>query len=89
VEKVEADEETIFDLQGRTNIPGALVGEVNADGDLIFLYQHLNKQREFVTVGCRSTPEVLENGRYRLNESWRWARDDYPSDRSVIEEVES
>jgi hypothetical protein len=79
---------TIFHLQGRTDIPGVLVGEVNANCDLVFLYQHLNEQRELITARCRSTPEVLETGRYRLNEYWRWASSHYSSDRSLIEEVE-
>lgn len=35
---------------------------------------------------CRSVPEVLEDKRYRLHESWQWLTGDRSSGTSVVEE---
>ncbi|CAN5152430.1 hypothetical protein BH24ACT19_BH24ACT19_21460 [soil metagenome] len=63
---------TILHLRGRSVRSGTLVGKVDADADLASLYQHLNTPGEFVTDRCRSTLEVIENGRYR-----RWTSEGY------------
>jgi hypothetical protein len=50
-------------------------------------YQHANTAGELMTGVCRSTPELLPDGRIRLHESWRWTCKDGSSGTSVIEEV--
>lgn len=36
---------------------------------------------------CRSTPEILEDGRIRLHEEWIWTSGDQSSGKSIIEEI--
>lgn len=50
-------------------------------------YQHVNAEGELMTGICRSTPEVLADGRIRLHEKWRWTSGDLSSGESIIEEV--
>ncbi|MDX2043975.1 MAG: n-acetylglutamate synthase [Acidobacteriota bacterium] len=66
---------------------GTLVAKVDADGRLDMRYQHVNVEGELCTGTCRSTPEVLPDGRYRLHESWQWTSDDYSSGNSIVEEL--
>lgn len=49
-------------------------------------YQQLNRHSEWRAGLCCSVPEVLEDGRYRLHESWRWLTGDGSSGASVVEE---
>jgi hypothetical protein len=49
--------------------------------------QHLNRRSEWMTGQCRSTPTVLADGRYRVNESWQWTSGDCSAGESVIEEI--
>ncbi len=66
---------------------GTLVAKMNPDGSLDMRYQHLNEKSEFMTGECHSVPEMLEDGRYRLHEEWRWTCGDGSSGKSVVEEV--
>lgn len=69
---------------------GSIVGEVHEDGSLTFLYQHMSKDGRLRSGRCESTPEILETGRIRLHERWRWhSHGGTPGKfgRSVIEEV--
>jgi hypothetical protein len=50
-------------------------------------YQHVNARGELMTGQCRSTPEVLPDGRLRLRESWQWTSGDGTSGESVVEEI--
>jgi hypothetical protein len=50
---------------------GHLVGR--RDGDVLeFRYSQLNTLGETSNGHCRSTVEVMADGRLRLNETWRW-----------------
>jgi hypothetical protein len=40
-----------------------------------------------MTGVCRSTLEVLPDGRYRLHESWQWTCGDCARGESVVEEI--
>ena len=66
---------------------GQIVGRVNADGSLEFLYQHLSDEGELRSGHCESKPEILPDGRIRLHETWRWTSGDPTSGESVLEEV--
>jgi hypothetical protein len=66
---------------------GTLIAKVNEDDSLDMRYQHLNVRGEFMAGECRSTPEVLPDGRIRLHEKWQWTTGDRSSGDSVIEEV--
>ncbi|MEM9683691.1 MAG: n-acetylglutamate synthase [Pseudomonadota bacterium] len=66
---------------------GHMIGRVAPDGGLFFRYHHLSADGEPVSGECRSTLEILEDGRYRLHEAWRWTSGDGSSGTSVIDEI--
>ncbi|WP_246849116.1 hypothetical protein [Aquimarina sp. U1-2] len=50
-------------------------------------YYQVNDKNELMTGICESTPEMLENGKIRLYETWRWTSGDKSQGKSVLEEV--
>ncbi|NLW48230.1 MAG: n-acetylglutamate synthase [Firmicutes bacterium] len=50
---------------------GFLVGCSDEVGNLNFTYQHLNSQGVLRTGKCRSTPELLTNGKICLSKKWQ------------------
>ena len=52
--------------------PGHLLGTVDDQGRLDIAYHQVNTAGELRNGVCRSTPEVLPDGRLRLHEDWRW-----------------
>lgn len=94
----EVSAETIFHYRQQADIVwatysggsirfGTLVATVGADGCLDMRYQHVNHEGELCTGKCRSTPEVLPDGRYRLHEFWQWTSGDCSSGNSIVEEL--
>ncbi len=73
--------------RGGAIVFGSLVAKVDEDDCLDMRYQHLNSAGEFMTGRCRSTPEILSDGRLRLREVWQWTSGDFSQGESVIEEV--
>lgn len=74
--------------EGGRVVFGTLVAKVEPDGSLDMRYQHVNRDGELMTGRCRSTPEVLPDGRLRLHESWQWTCGDRSEGQSVVEEIE-
>ena len=66
---------------------GTLIATADGEGNLDARYGHVNASGELMTGECRSTPEVLPDGRLRLHEEWRWTSGDGSSGRSVVEEI--
>ncbi len=66
---------------------GNLIAKVLSDNSLEMRYQHLNSKGELMTGKCFSTPEILENGKIRLHESWEWTSGDFSKGVSVVEEI--
>lgn len=66
---------------------GQLVAIRGEDGILDMRYQHVNCRGELKTGKCRSTPEVLSDGRIRLHEKWEWTCDNGSSGESMVEEI--
>ena len=66
---------------------GTLVATVDSGGNLDARYGHVNTSGELMTGECRTTPEVLPDGRLRLHEEWRWTSGDRSSGTSVVEEI--
>src|SRR5215216_4358550 len=75
--------ETIFDYQQHGNIltgtyqggsilQGSMLGRVNEDNTLYFIYQHLDIHQNLKSGSCFSKPKILSDGRIRLYESWEW-----------------
>lgn len=97
-ENGDASEETIFEYQQAGDLVSAtysggpvefghLIGLVEEDGVIDIRYHHLNTMGQMMTGVCRSTPEILEDGRIRLLESWQWTNGDLSSGESVLEEI--
>jgi len=68
-------------------VHGQLVAVCGDDGALDMRYQHVNSKGELMTGICRSTPELLADGRLRLYEKWHWTSGDLSAGESVVEEV--
>ena len=68
-------------------VAGQLLGKVNQDGTLEFLYHHLNQAGDLKSGTCFSKPEELPDGRIRLHEKWQWLDEKGLTGISVIEEI--
>jgi hypothetical protein len=66
---------------------GVLLARRKPSGGLHMRYQHLNVDGEFREGTSVSVPEVLDDGRLRLHQSWLWADKDRSTGRAVLEEV--
>ena len=51
---------------------GSLCARVESDGCFAALYEHTNTLGELHQGFCRSVPEFLGNGEFRLHEKWQW-----------------
>ncbi|MCP4441618.1 MAG: n-acetylglutamate synthase [Aureispira sp.] len=98
-ENGETSAETIFEYKQEGNIltssykggdilKGHLIGLVDDDGCIQMTYHQINKNKEIMTGVCRSTPELLENGKIRLHEVWQWTSGDHSKGNSIIEEID-
>ena len=74
---------------GGAIVTGHLLGTVDDEGRLDIAYHQVNAAGELRTGVCRSTPEVLPDGRLRLHEEWRWTSGDGSAGTSTIEEAMS
>ncbi|HUR32145.1 MAG TPA: hypothetical protein VMZ69_11995, partial [Saprospiraceae bacterium] len=93
----ETSSETIFHYKQQGNVLtaeysggkilyGHLLGLVDKDGNIDMRYHQINNKGEMMTGICKSMPEILENGKIRLHESWQWTSGDNSKGQSVIEE---
>ncbi len=94
----EVSDETVFEYHQRGSLVyaeyrggeivlGMLIAVAAEDGSLDMRYQHLNRHGELMTGICRSTPEVLADGRIRLHERWQWTSGDRSAGESTVEEI--
>jgi len=94
----EVDRETIFHYHqeddrlrgtysGGAIETGQLVGTVQEDGSLNFLYHHLTANGTLMAGECHSEPVPGEDGRLILQERWRWLTGDLSSGVSEVEEI--
>jgi hypothetical protein len=74
------------DYSGGAVVVGHLIGIVDDEGLLDLRYHQVNTAGELRTGTCRTTPEVLDDGRLRLHEAWRWTSGDGSAGTSVLEE---
>tara|TARA_R110002020_G_scaffold460635_1_gene679219 strand:+ start:864 stop:1202 length:339 start_codon:yes stop_codon:yes gene_type:complete len=65
---------------------GHLIGLVDENGNIDMRYHQVNNNGEIMTGICKSNPEILENGKIRLYESWQWTSGDKSKGESIIEE---
>ena len=72
---------------GGSVVSGHLLRIVDEDGNIDMRYHHINNKGEIMTGLCKSTPEIIEDGRIRLHEEWKWTSGDQSSGKSIIEEI--
>ena len=65
---------------------GHLLGLVDENGNIEMRYHQVNDQGQLMTGICFSKPEILENGKIRLHETWEWTSGDKSKGKSIIEE---
>ena len=65
---------------------GHLIAVCDSEGVLDMRYHHVNTGGELMTGTCKSTPEVLDDGRIRLHETWQWTSGGEDQGNSIIEE---
>ena len=96
-ENSETSNETVFtykqvgniltsEYSGGKIIAGHLIGVVDKNGNIGMSYHQVNDKNEIMTGICNSKPEILENGKIRLHENWKWTSGDKSKGKSTIEE---
>jgi hypothetical protein len=65
---------------------GHLIGIVDESGNIDMRYHQINDKNELMTGICKSVLEILENGKIRLHETWKWTSGDESEGKSIIEE---
>ncbi|WP_138434603.1 n-acetylglutamate synthase [Winogradskyella algicola] len=65
---------------------GHLIGIVDENGNIDMRYHQINEKGELMTGICKSKPEILENGKIRLHESWQWTSGHKSKGKSILEE---
>jgi hypothetical protein len=75
------------DFAGGNVRRGSLTGVCASDGTLEFAYTMVLTGGDVVAGRCRSTPEVLDDGRIRLQETWERYGAHAASGVSTIEEA--
>ena len=74
------------EYSGGKIIYGHLIGLVDENGEIEMRYHQVNQKGELMTGICKSKPEILENGKIRLHETWQWTSGDKSEGKSIIEE---
>jgi len=97
-ENGETSAETIFKYQQEGEIltseysggqikKGHLIGLVDQLGNIEMRYHQINTKGELMTGICFSKPEIMQNGKVRLHETWEWTSGDKSKGNSILEEV--
>ena len=76
-----------FEFSGGEVRRGSIVGTADADGELSFAYCMVLDNGETVTGRCHSVPEIMEDGRIRLAETWERQGPEPSHGVSVLEEL--
>jgi len=75
------------EYSGGQIVKGHLIGLIAEDGSIDMRYHQINMKGELMTGVCHSRPEIIENGRIRLNEEWQWTSGDLSKGESILEEI--
>jgi hypothetical protein len=97
-ENGETSPQTIFEYKQKGNIlmaryqggnimEGHLMGKVSDNGEITMHYHQINEKGELNSGICHSRPQIMENGKLRLYETWQWLTGDQSKGQSVIEEI--
>ena len=69
------------------NSPILYIFNKSENGELDFVYHHMNQNMQIKTGKCHSVPTVQENGKIELSEKWQWTSGDYSKGKSLLVEV--
>lgn len=97
-ENGEVSEQTIFtyhqdgnllwaQYSGGDILKGSLIGTVLNNGELDFMYHHMNRDMQLKTGKCHSVPTIAENGKIELSERWEWTSGDFSKGESLLVEM--
>lgn len=97
-ENGEVNEQTIFiyhqkrkllwaEYSGGNILKGFLIDTVSINGELDFVYHHMNQVMQVKTGKCHSVPTILEDGKIELSEKWEWISGNYSEGESLLVEV--
>ena len=97
-ENGEVSEQTIFTYHQKENLlwaeydggdilKGTLVGKVSKNGELDFVYHHMNRDMQIKTGKCHSVPTISDNGKIELSEKWEWTSGDFSKGESRLVEM--
>ncbi len=75
------------EYSGGDILRGSLIGCVLDNGELDFVYHHMNRDMQVKTGKCHSVPTVKKNGKIELSERWEWTSGDYSKGESLLIEV--
>ncbi len=75
------------DFEGGPVRRGTLAGRCAADGTLVFAYCMVLDDGAVVSGRCRSTPQLLDDGRILLSEEWERYAPDAETGFSDLEEL--
>lgn len=75
------------EYSGGDILKGSLIGSVSDNGELDFVYHHMNRDMMIKTGKCHSVPTVMENGKIKLLEQWEWTSGDFSKGESLLVEV--
>jgi diamine N-acetyltransferase len=75
------------DYSGDKIKKGQLIGLVDNKGCIDMRYHQVNLRGELMTGICKSTPEIMANGKIRLYEKWSWTSGDKTDGESILEEI--
>ena len=73
--------------EGGNILKGHLIGLVAADGSIDMRYHHVDYLGHLQTGICHSTPEIQDNGKIVLHESWQWTSGDGSTGQSTVVEI--
>ena len=75
------------EYSGGDILKGFLIGSVSDNGELDFVYYHMNRKMQIKTGKCHSVSTVKENGKIELLEQWEWTSGDFSEGESLLVEV--
>ena len=73
--------------KGGLILEGYLLGSVQKDSSLQFVYHHMDIEGNLFSGYCESIPELLSGDRIRLHEKWLWTHGGDGNGESVVEEI--
>jgi hypothetical protein len=66
---------------------GHLIGTQSTNGQLTFVYHHINIEGNLKVGECISIPSITEEGKITFTEEWKWLTGDMSEGKSQIVEI--